>query len=451
MNTILQLASPWGYVVVGLLAALETATLLGVFIPGETAMVLGGVLTALGHADLRTMIVVAAVCAIIGDTLGYEVGRRSGPALRRSRIGRRIPDAHWDRTERFMQRRGGAAVVLGRFIGVVRVLVPFVAGTSRMPYRRFAPFNALGATLWAVTFVTLGHLAGRSYGTVERYAGRASALVVAGIVVVAGLWFVGRWLVTQQTRVLAWFAALRQQRWVLTFERRFDRQLAFAVERLDRRHPLGLGLSVALGLAVVLVLAFSGITEDVIARNELVALDDPVSRFLAAGREPWLTTVFTLITNSARASVIVATALMVAFISRRRTGNWRAAAFLAFTMGGASASSALIKLLIARPRPASGALVAELGYAFPSGHTTSATAGFLAMALVLAGLTPSWRRRVALVLAAALLAISVGVSRIYLGVHVATDVLGGFALGGLWLVLGVLAAVLVNARDTGRR
>jgi membrane-associated phospholipid phosphatase len=107
----------------------------------------------------------------------------------------------------------------------------------------------------------------------------------------------------------------------------------------------------------------------------------------------------------------------------------------------------MIKLLVARPRPTSGVLVEALGYAFPSGHSTAAAAGWLAAALVAGSLSRSFAPRVSLLAAALLVVALVGVSRIYLGVHAATDVLGGWALGGLWLALVLTATHVRTVRQ----
>jgi acid phosphatase family membrane protein YuiD len=123
--------------------------------------------------------------------------------------------------------------------------------------------------------------------------------------------------------------------------------------------------------------------------------------------------------------------------------------FLALTLAGASLISTVIKLQVARPRPDTGALVRALGYGFPSGHSTAAAAGWLSAALVLGWLTRSVALRVCLGAGAAVVITLVGVSRVYLGVHQPTDVLGGWALGALWLAAVLTAAHLLTNRQTG--
>lgn len=441
------LASPWGYLLVAALAGLEGSAFIGLVIPGETAMLLGGVLAFTGRADVMVMMVCAALGAIVGDSVGYELGRRFGGPLRRSRLARRIGRQRWDRAEEYVRRRGGRAVFLGRFIGVLRAMVPFVAGASRMPYRTFLPYNALGAVIWAPGFVCLGYLAGHSYQRVERLAGRASLLLAAGLVLVAVVALGARWVIRHPDRALAPLHRLRTHPAVARLESRYARRLQFLARRLDPGRELGLTLTAAVAALGLLGAGLSAVTEDVLANDELVRVDGPVSRLLFEHREPWLTTFMDVITQLGSAVVLIPMLLTLGVIARRARGTWRPAVFLAAALGGASASSTLLKLIIARPRPSSGALVKALGYAFPSGHSTAAAAGWLAAALVAGSLTRSFAARVSLLAAALLVVVLVGVSRVYLGVHAATDVLAGWTLGGLWVALVLTAAHLLTVRQ----
>jgi len=205
-------------------------------------------------------------------------------------------------------------------------------------------------------------------------------------------------------------------------------------------------LVAALGL---LGAGFGAITEDVIGNDELVGVESPISRYLIDHREAWLTTLMDVITQLGSATVLVPVLLALGLVARHARGSWRPALFLAVTLGGASLASTLIKLLVARPRPTSRALVDALGYAFPSGHSTAAAAGWLAATIVAGSLARSFALRVSLLAVALLIVVLVGVSRVYLGVHAATDVLGGWALGSLWLALVLTATHLLTARRDG--
>ncbi|MHA3703099.1 DedA family protein [Jatrophihabitans sp. YIM 134969] len=172
------------YVVVGALVFAEDALFVGFVLPGETAAVLGGVIASRGQAPLALMLVVVVAAAVIGDSVGYEVGRHLGPRILGARF-LRTRRRRLDQAQDFLRRRGGTAVFLGRFVAFFRAVMPALAGTSRMPYLRFLSFNAAGGLVWGAGFVMLGYLAGNSYQRIEKTVGRGAAIAVAAVVVVA--------------------------------------------------------------------------------------------------------------------------------------------------------------------------------------------------------------------------------------------------------------------------
>jgi membrane-associated protein len=178
-------SGPLALVVIALLVFAEAALFVGFVLPGETAVLIGGVLAATGRVSLAVLMVVVVATAILGDTVGYEVGRHLGPRLLRSRPLRR----HQQRiggAQRFLRERGGWAVFLGRATAFLRAVMPALAGSSRMPYGRFLAFNAAGGLVWGVGVVLLGFFAGQSYAAVQGVLGEVSAALVA-VVVVVGL------------------------------------------------------------------------------------------------------------------------------------------------------------------------------------------------------------------------------------------------------------------------
>ncbi|GAB3800723.1 DedA family protein [Micromonospora zhanjiangensis] len=135
------------YLVVGGLVLAEDAVFVGFVVPGETAAVLGGVAAGLGHVSLTGMIAVVVLAAIIGDSIGYEVGHRLGGRLLETRPLRHRRQS-LDRAADLLARRGGKAIFLGRFVAFLRAVMPALAGTAHMPYRRFLAWNAAGGLVW---------------------------------------------------------------------------------------------------------------------------------------------------------------------------------------------------------------------------------------------------------------------------------------------------------------
>jgi membrane-associated protein len=170
---------------VGLLVFAEDALFLGFVFPGETAALVAGVAAELGHIPLWAAIGVTVVAAIAGDTVGYEVGRHLGPSILSSRFLRRHRDG-LDRAQSLLARRGGLAVFLGRWVALLRALMPALAGAARMPYRRFAVWNMIGGAAWGLAAVSTGYLAGASYDRIGRAVDQGGAAMFAALVV-AGL------------------------------------------------------------------------------------------------------------------------------------------------------------------------------------------------------------------------------------------------------------------------
>jgi membrane protein DedA with SNARE-associated domain len=172
------------YVVIGLLTFAEAGAFIGFVLPGETAVILGGALAATGHLSLPVLLVLVVTAALVGDTVGYEVGKHAGPRLLSSRLLRRHAE-RIDAARDVLRRRGGPAVLVGRFTAFLRAVTPALAGLSRMPYRTFLLYNAAGALVWGVGATLLGYFAGASYQRVAQTVGRGSAGLLLLLVLVA--------------------------------------------------------------------------------------------------------------------------------------------------------------------------------------------------------------------------------------------------------------------------
>jgi membrane protein DedA with SNARE-associated domain len=193
LEALVSLSGWSAYALVGGFAFAEAGIFIGVVLPGETALFIGGVLAAQGRVSLPIMMVVGSVAAVAGDSLGYEIGRLAGPRVRRTRLSRAIGDARWKRAEDVVRRRGPAALIVGRWVGVVRTLVPTVSGMSHMPYRKFLFYNAIGGISWAVVVIAIGYLAGASWRRIESYLGIGTRALVLACAVLVIVYLAIRW------------------------------------------------------------------------------------------------------------------------------------------------------------------------------------------------------------------------------------------------------------------
>ncbi len=185
VTALLSVPAALALVMVFLFPALESSCFVGFIFPGETAVVVGGVLASQGKFPLWIVLVLAVAGAVLGDSVGYWVGRRYGDWLIDHLPRRLVKRENVDRAVDFIGRKGGVGVFIGRFTTVLRVLIPGAAGLSKMHYRKFLIYNGLGGLAWGVLYGTLGYIAGANYRVVVKDAGVTSYVVL--VVVVAAL------------------------------------------------------------------------------------------------------------------------------------------------------------------------------------------------------------------------------------------------------------------------
>ncbi len=172
----------WRYLVAFVGMFCETSLFIGLVIPGDTIVLFTSAAND-GLLEWLFLLVAVIVGSLAGESVGYAIGHWFGPRLRVSRLGRRIGEPQWVRADRWLERRGGLAVFLSRFLPVLHALVPVTVGASDFPYRRFLAWTAPACTLWALIYVTVGTLAGSSYRALSGTLHFASWLLFGALVV----------------------------------------------------------------------------------------------------------------------------------------------------------------------------------------------------------------------------------------------------------------------------
>ncbi|GAB4242553.1 MAG: hypothetical protein Kow00129_01130 [Thermoleophilia bacterium] len=443
------IAAQWGYLIVFTLAFLETSAFVGLLVPGETVVLLAGAMAAEGVLDAQTLAAVVISAALLGDSAGYFLGRRFGREflLRHERLFR-LNHRRLAQADAYFARHGGKTVLFGRWVGFLRSLAPFLAGSARMSYPRFLFWDVLGASSWGLTLVALGYLAGRSYRLVESWLGRVSLFVLLLLVAAAGFWLLGRWMLRRR-HLLGGIAgsvtdAMMERPWMLWVRRRFGPQIDWTLRRFSPRQAYGLVLTLGLLISVFLVWGFSILTEWVLTRGPLSEPDRRIAVILQEHAVPELTRVMVFVTylGSGWFTIGVSVLLGVFLLWRRRLLE---ALLILTSAPGAWLLTAMIKPLVGRPRPDFiEPLVSAEGYAFPSGHATVAAAFYLVLGVLVAGWVRRWETRVYVLLAALALVLFVGFSRMYLGVHYLTDVLAGYVVGFFWATLAMTATTTLG-------
>ncbi len=176
-DKIQHLSSGLVYGLVALLVFGEAALFIGFVLPGETSVIVAGVVASRGHVNIVALCALVVVAAILGDSVGFEVGRRYGERLIELRVFQRRRVAV-DRALAGLRRRGATYVFIGRFTAFLRAVMPGLAAMSELRYRRFLAANAAGALIWGVSFTLLGYFAGTALTSIEKYSGWAASAVL---------------------------------------------------------------------------------------------------------------------------------------------------------------------------------------------------------------------------------------------------------------------------------
>jgi membrane protein DedA with SNARE-associated domain/membrane-associated phospholipid phosphatase len=419
----------WTYLLVGGLAFLETGAFVGLVAPGEFTVMLGGAVASQGDVSLPLIIAITWLAAFAGDSVSFLLGARLGRGfLVRHGERFRITSERLKRVEDYFARYGGRTILIGRFIGLVRAIAPFIAGSSRLPYRNFAPYSILGTGLWSIALLLIGYFAGKSLSKVTNVVGKG--LLVFGIVigVVVAVIVVYRFLREPENRrrVVAEMEKRRVLRPILQLARRLRPQFEFLGRRLT---PGGLGLEFTTLLAVISVGLFVLIAYWTVVAGDpgptpgdRMALD--VAQDLQAS---WLTDVAKGITQLGSGWVTYPLAALAAIVlaARRR---WME--FWALVVGTTliAVLGPSIKTWTDRPRPPD-PLISISGSSFPSGHAAQATIySWLAVTFALR-VVPGITRRSLVITAGIVLTVLIGLTRVYLRVHWLSDVSSGWALG----------------------
>lgn len=431
------------YGAVFLVSFFESLALVGLIVPGTVIMFGVGAIVATGSLGLKPVLLLAAAGAIAGDGISYWLGRRYHVELQRLWLFRRSPGM-LKNGEAFFSRHGSKSVLFGRFVGPLRPVIPVVAGMLGMRPVPFVIVNVLSAAGWALAYILPGLL----FGTSLAVAGAVSTrLAVLLFLILASSWgFI--WLVRGLVRLVThrgpiWLAGLKNRFVAETPARRALRPMKRFLFYLSRRqHGDEVLLSVLVLALFVAGWGFLGVLQDVLAKDPLVLSDQSVYHFFQALRTPWVDRIFVTITELGDSFVNICLAGVVLLVLMGKR-CYRAAGFWAVTVLGGLAGVQLLKWTIHLPRPVS-LYHGISAYGFPSGHTTMSVIlyGFLAIMLArgLAG-----TRRWGLVVAAFMISFIIAISRLYLGAHWLSDVLGGFFIGTSWIAL--LGIAYLKSRD----
>lgn len=433
----------WTYAIVGLFAFLETGAFVGLIAPGETVVVLAGAVAGQGETSVVLTIGIVWVSAFLGDTASYLLGVKLGRSFvlkHGSKV--RLSRERFAQVESYFSKHGGKTILIGRFIGLIRALAPFIAGSSGMKYRAMAPYSVLGTGLWATTFTLLGFYASKNIDAVLSNSEHALLIFALIVALAVGVTLLVRYLRVPENRakVARGMEARPVLRNLLAFGRRISPQARFVAGRLT---PGDLGLELTTALAALAVGSYVCVAYGLVVSDASgpTAGDQTAADLVEQLRAGWLTTVAKVTTFfGSTPAVLVASLLTGAWLAYRR--HWTELTILVVGALFILLGTNVIKDVLDRPRPIDG-LVDAKGSSYPSGHASHAVIyAWIALTISLrsrAGIS----RGTAIVTFGIIVAVAIGLSRVYLGVHYLSDVSGGWAFGVAVFALISAVAVLV--------
>lgn len=414
----------WTLTIVFLAAFLEAVAVVGTFVPGSTVIFLAGALAGAGSLNLAAVLACAVVGAVAGDGISYWLGARFREQMPRVWPFRRHPQL-LEKGRDFLSRHGAKSILLARFVGPIRAVVPVVAGMLGMSAGRFYLMNVLSALLWAPAHI----LPGAVFGASVQLAGAVSFRLVVVIVLLVGI----GWLGYRFARLLFLHAGglVDEGRESLTrwASRHPGRAGRVARRILDPAEPAA-RITVAMS-AVVLGAGwvFLAVMQDVLQGDPLVHVDGAVYRFLASVRTPWsdaafagIATLGSVVTLGALVAVV---AVLLAWERRwRALGYWLAAAVFS------QAVILVVRLAIHRAAPAAAGAQA---YAFPSDHVAASVIVYGFLAFLFARRARGATRAIA-VTSSMVIVVLIALAGLYLGRFWFSDAIAGAALASAWLV-----------------
>ncbi len=442
----------WTYLLVGALAFLETGAFVGLIAPGEFTVMLGGAVAGQGDISLPVILAITWACAFAGDSLSFMLGARLGrDFLVRHGKRFRITEDRLKQVEGYFSRYGGRTILIGRFIGLVRALAPFIAGSSKMPYRNFAPFSILGTGLWSAGLILIGYFFAQSLDTVTNIVGKGLFVFAIVVGIGVGLFLAYRFLREPENRgkVAAEMEKRRALRPLLELGRRLRPQFAFLGRRLT---PGGLGLEftsllAALSIGLFVVIAYWSVVsgDPGPTPGDQTALN--VAHDLQAA---WLTSAAKELTHLGSGWVTWPLAALAA-VALATTRRWLEFWVLVSGMVAIILLVHGIKAWTDRPRPPD-PLVSAAGSAFPSAHAAYSTLYVWLSVTLALRLAPGVTKRGLMISAGVLVAVIVGLTRVYLRVHWFSDVTSGWALGlSCFAAAAIVALILDYIRHNPRR
>ncbi len=397
-----------GYPFLFVIVILEGLPLIGTAVPGHITIIAAGFLARIGILNIYWVLTISVVGALLGDFIGFMLGRRYGlPLIARLRPYFFIKDSHIERAKKLLDTHTGKAMFIGRFSPVTRALTPFLVGTGEISAGKFWIYNILSGVSWVVLSVLLGYVFGVGYHAVSGSFGRFALIaILIALLIIWGYRFVNT---------------------------RFH---------IFARYEL-----FTLGLNVVSLIVLAKTIQDAWATTSFMAnFDVMVNVFMDKVNHlyPMLVSVATAITNVGGTAITAGLGVLFGVVLLFK-GRLRLGSIFLLSIASTAFSLGLLKEFFMRARPENALFAIVNDPSFPSGHAGMAAAFFVVLAYFIVTRMDSWVKRELVIVACALAMFAVGFSRVFLNVHWTSDVLAGWSLGIFMATGSILLVRYVGA------
>ena len=426
----------WGYWIAFLATLLETILIVGLFVPGSTIVLMFGALSANGYYDFGDLMWFSVIAALLGDNINYYIGKKYGYSWANKKW--LIKESHFEKGKRFFETYGAKSLFLGRLIPGLKETFPFIAGSVRMDRRKFIFWDLLGCIVWSLEFLLAGYIFGSSITLARAWLGHFR-LFLLSIFLLFALFYAIKFLIIKNLKSI-WclqksiFYSIKTNPDVMRFTQKHSKFFNIVSKRLDINSFYGLPITLLSVLFICLSVVFMGILLDIVYFGQIARFDVMFTNLLASFRSITLVKIFLFITVLGSTKTIILfsmVALSILFIYKKR--NY-ITPFLLSVLSSVSIDN-LIKYLVHRARPPV-AVYHEPFYSFPSSHATISVAFYGFLAYILIRETENLKLKLNILFAVFLVIFLIGLSRIYLCVHYFSDVLGGYILGTLGIIIG---------------
>ena len=432
----------FSYLLVFLISFVESLAFVGLFIPGTIFNVFIGFLAGKGMFDIYDLFGFAFAGAILGDGISFYLGKRAKKLFRPDN--RIFKSNYLTKGEEFFKKHGPKSIFLGRFIGPIRPIIPFVAGMFEMKTKKFIFWNILSAFAWATFYLFLGYFFGQTWQIIAAWSSRTGIFVLVLLLFLLLFYLLKKLILTEGKRLFLFCKSIffsiiqgvTKNPEVINLIKNYPLIFRFLNHRLDRTKFTGLPLTLFALLFIYIFSLLFGITRAILKTAPIFEADIRIENLLFVFRYPGISRVFAWITILGQwqfcISVIIIASLLLYF--------WRKKEYILpfwLTILGNEIFVYFGKLLFHRPRPEGLGSYLEDSFAFPSGHSALAVVLYGFIVYFLWRNFKSWKNKMNIAFLGFLIMIAIGFSRLYLGVHYLSDVLGGYLLGLLWLIIGI--------------